>query len=132
MEARPSAHQSPMRLPCGRGVSFLSAPLLLQTYGKMQYHKAAVLLQCRRQGPTAVAANAIELQQRRQCPTRPSTLLLQTYLKGQCREAAILLECRRQGPSAVVADAIALQQRRQCPARPSAAAAADVRQGTVS
>jgi hypothetical protein len=37
-------------------------PPLLQTYVKVQCREAAVLLQCRRQGPSAVVANAIAVE----------------------------------------------------------------------
>jgi hypothetical protein len=62
--ARAPAPSSPMRFLCSRGVSAPPAPPppLLQTYLKVQCREAAVLLQRRRQGPSAVVAEVFGLE----------------------------------------------------------------------
>ena len=70
-----------MAFSYSRGVSGQASSLLLQTYAKVQCREAAVLLQYRRQSPSAIVVNDISLQQRRQCPARPSTAAATTDVR---------------------------------------------------
>lgn len=110
-----------MQLCCSIGVRTGPPTLLLAqaplTYGHVEGCEAVVHLQCRRQGPSSIISNAIELAE----VSAPTLSLLagpqDTHAHEEGREAAVPLQCLRNGPSTIIVNAIELKDGCQSPSR---------------